>query len=470
MSLNNIKISYRLIASYLVTVGLMLMLSFVAIKYMKDLSELTNKLYKHPYTVSTAMLRIKGNIAEIDSLMKSLILTKERKQLAPIIQNITNYENKVIKDFTIVYDRFLGKKTRIENARQEFLTWRPIRTEIINYLQAGKQKKALASFHQNEGAFITKLNTQIQGVVQFAEGKAGAFLKGAFNERDDALTVTYTSVGIIVLISIFSAYLIIRSITIPIQKVLGVGDYLSKGNLTVKVDVNRTDEMGQVLTSMKNLVNKLHEVVGNVNQAANNVSSGSTELNSSAQQLSQGAINQASSVEEVSASMEEMSSNIQQNAENALATDKIATQAAIEAEESGQAVTEAVHAMKEIASKNSVIEEISRQTNLLALNAAIEAARAGEHGKGFAVVASEVRKLAERSQKAAGEIGTLSSSSTEIAERAGKMLQTLVPNIQRTAELVQEISQGTNEQRDGVGQVNSAIQSLDQIIQENAAA
>ena len=168
--------------------------------------------------------------------------------------------------------------------------------------------------------------------------------------------------------------------------------------------------------------------------------------------------------------MEEMVSNIKQNADNAQQTDKIANKSAKDAQESGQSVMEAVAAMKEIASKISIIEEIARQTNLLALNAAIEAARAGEHGKGFAVVAAEVRKLAERSQKAAGEINQLSTKTLNVSEKSGEMLNKLVPDIQRTAELVQEITAASKEQDTGAEQINKALQQLEQVIQQNASA
>ena len=168
--------------------------------------------------------------------------------------------------------------------------------------------------------------------------------------------------------------------------------------------------------------------------------------------------------------MEEMVSNIKQNADNASQTDKIANKSAKDAQESGKSVLEAVSAMKEIANKISIIEEIARQTNLLALNAAIEAARAGEHGKGFAVVAAEVRKLAERSQKAAAEINQLSSTTLRVSEKSGEMLDKLVPDIQRTAELVQEISAASKEQDTGAEQINKALQQLEKVIQQNASA
>jgi methyl-accepting chemotaxis protein len=186
--------------------------------------------------------------------------------------------------------------------------------------------------------------------------------------------------------------------------------------------------------------------------------------------MSKGASTQAASAEEASSSIEQMNANIRQNAENALQTEKIATQAANDAQEGGDAVNMTVSAMKQIADKIMIIEEIARQTNLLALNAAIEAARAGEHGKGFAVVAAEVRKLAERSQNAAAEINDLSTNSVEVAEQAGQLLEVIVPNIQKTAELVQEISAASKEQDAGAEQINKSIQQLDSVIQQNASA
>lgn len=219
-----------------------------------------------------------------------------------------------------------------------------------------------------------------------------------------------------------------------------------------------------------NALRALRKVVAEVQSASGQVTAGSTQLSSSAQEMSAGAEEQASSLEEVSSSMEEMASNIRQNADNAQETERIAQKAAIDAREGGKSVDETVGAMRDIAKRISIIEEIARQTNLLALNAAIEAARAGEHGKGFAVVASEVRKLAERSQKAAAEISDLSESSVQVAEKAGELLQRIVPDIQRTAQLVQEITAASREQDSGAEQINQAIQQLDQVVQQNSSA
>jgi methyl-accepting chemotaxis protein len=251
------------------------------------------------------------------------------------------------------------------------------------------------------------------------------------------------------------------------REVTGVAQEIAGGNLMVKVQP-RSDE-DSLMKAFAEMVRRLSEVVHDVKGSADNVATGADALSQSSQQLSQGSTEQASSVEEISASIEQMSSNIKQNADNASQTEKIAAKAALDAKEGGDAVAQTVEAMKQIASKISIIEEIARQTNLLALNAAIEAARASEHGRGFAVVASEVRKLAERSQRAAGEITQLSGSSVKVAERAGELLRKILPDVQKTSELVQEISAASREQDSGASQVNKAIQQLDQVIQQNAA-
>ena len=272
------------------------------------------------------------------------------------------------------------------------------------------------------------------------------------------------------IIGVLSALLIARAITGPIRKGVVFARVVSEGDLTDQLDMQQKDEIGELANALNNMVNKLCNIVGDIQTAVNNVTAGSEQLSSTAQELSQGAAEQAASVEETTSAMEQMSANIQQNADNAGKTEQIAIKASNDARESGAAVEEAVKAMNEIASKIIIIEEIARNTNLLALNAAIEAARAGEHGKGFAVVAAEVRKLAERSQTAAAEISEISGTSVKVAEKAGMMLNDLVPDIQKTADLVQEISAASNEQNTGVEQINKAIRQLDLVIQQNAAA
>ncbi|WP_027720515.1 methyl-accepting chemotaxis protein [Maridesulfovibrio zosterae] len=313
---------------------------------------------------------------------------------------------------------------------------------------------------------IQSILTQVRTTVADNIMKDEEMLHEADSTRKVIIIVSLVAV----LAGIIMAWVIAGGILGPLKKGLEFVAQVSGGNLCADVDLRRKDELGRLADGMRNMVSNLRSVVTDVNNASDSVASGSEELSASAESLSQGATEQAASIEEVSSSMEEMASNIRQNADNAIQTEGVAEKSQEQAGQSAQAVGEAVLAMKSIAEKIMIIEDIARQTNLLALNAAIEAARAGEHGKGFAVVAAEVRKLAERSGVAAAEISDLSSSSVAVAEKAGGMLEELVPSIRRTTELVQEIAAASNEQNTGVMQINKAIQQLDSVIQQNASA
>jgi methyl-accepting chemotaxis protein len=245
---------------------------------------------------------------------------------------------------------------------------------------------------------------------------------------------------------------------------------ISEGDIGEMVIEKYTGDFNRIKTGLNAMIQRLNGAVFSVRSIAEDVTSGSHAVSSSAQEMSQGATEQVSVAEAVSTSMQQMAVNIRQNATNALQTQEIARKAAQDAEEGGKAVLETIHAIKTIAEKITIVEEIARQTRLLSLNAAIEASRAHEHGKAFSVVASEVRALAERSQTAAEEINQLSLSSVAVAEKTGGMLNQLVPNIQRTAKLVREISAASNEQDMGAYQINGALQQLDTVIQQNASA
>ncbi|MDP2690320.1 MAG: methyl-accepting chemotaxis protein, partial [Deltaproteobacteria bacterium] len=365
----------------------------------------------------------------------------------------TAEEKQVFDDFNVAWKNY-------EQSRLNTYRW----------AVEGEVAKAKQNAATDASVKFNIVDEKVHRLIQIQDEAGQAMFKEAnasyLFTRNIVIVATLAAIGA----AIGLVILLSRLIANPLADLTtNVANKLAQGDLTIDIDVKGKDETGQLLAAMKNMVEKLRNVVTDVRSVSDNVASGSQELSAGAQQISQGATEQAAAIEETSSSMEEMTANIRQNSDNAQQTEKIAQKSADDAKESGKAVAETVNAMKEIASKISIIEEIARQTNLLALNAAIEAARAGEHGKGFAVVASEVRKLAERSQTAAGEISDLSSSSVQIAEKAGEMLSKLVPDIQKTSELVQEITAASGEQNSGADQINRALQQLDQVIQQNAS-
>ncbi|MZR15179.1 HAMP domain-containing protein [Maritimibacter sp. DP07] len=301
------------------------------------------------------------------------------------------------------------------------------------------------------------------------DGLANAVVRAGENyaaSRQLAILLTLAMVAL----GAIAATWIILTISRGLSRSIALAKRVASGDLTETAALRGNDEVTDLVRALNDMVAKLRGIVGEVSSGSANVASGAGEMASTSEQLSQGATEQASSTEEASSSMEEMTANIKQTADNASETESMAQKSAEDARASGRAVADAVGAMKTIAERILVVQEIARQTDLLALNAAVEAARAGEHGRGFAVVASEVRKLAERSQTAAGEISGLSSDTVKAAEEAGQMLEGLVPDIEKTATLVSQISGASQELATGANQVNLAIQQLDKVTQENTAA
>jgi methyl-accepting chemotaxis protein len=340
-----------------------------------------------------------------------------------------------------------------------------------------KEEYGLGSYRKPDGTAMANFYARVPNSPGWSLGlsvnevEINATVRGLVS-----LLIAILVVGVV--LAVIVAFFIARSIVKPVQLVMKAMECIAEGDLILaSVDTGarerlyvRGDELGALGRSMRDLRGSLTDVAGEITTAATQVSEGSEQLSQTAQGISQGASEQAASIEELSASVEELASTVRQNADNTSQADALARRVAQNADESGKAVGKMVDSMTQIAGRISIIEEIARQTNLLALNAAIEAARAGEAGKGFAVVASEVRKLAERSQKAAGEINELSKSSVEVAGDAGKKLNELLPDIKRTAELIQEIAAASSEQASGADQIAKGVSQMDTVVQQNASA
>jgi methyl-accepting chemotaxis protein len=353
-----------------------------------------------------------------------------------------------------IHPNSVGTSVANDDFFKEMLKNKTEQVNSIEYDWKGKQKLQYYMYYEPIDAFVT----------------AGFYT----DEMNKILGQIRWTIIIATLISVALVMIVLRAIVQsllkPIQKGVEFATKVSKGDLTATVDIFQQDEIGQLAQSLREMITKVKDIVENIKLGADSISTASNELSSASMQLSQGASDQASSAEEVSSSMEEMAANIQQNSENSQQAEKISVKVSQGIQKVGSAAQESLTSIRNIADKISIINDIAFQTNILALNAAVEAARAGEHGRGFAVVAAEVRKLAERSKVAADEIVDLASKSVHVTESASELMGSLIPEIEKTAKLVQEISAASNEQNSGTDQINVALQQLNLVTQQNAAS
>jgi methyl-accepting chemotaxis protein len=417
--------------------------------------------------------RIIQNILEVQSAEKSLLLESTEQGIdkyAEVIVNINATLNARLTELNKIATT--ESRVYIDTFTKAWNTFTDINKEVYRISRENGNIKA-SRLSNGEGRKLNDAATDLIAEIVVMNEKELRQDKASSTENyEKARNMMLAILVLGVLIGLGTAVWIIRGIMSQLGAeppiILEIAEKIAAGDLEAEQTHSKGKIVG-VLAAMITMRQKLVSVIGEVNSTSTSLASASEQISGTAQSLSEGASEQAASVEETSASVEQMGASINQNSENARVTDGIATESANAAKEGGESVIATVQAMKDIAGKITIIEDIAYQTNMLALNAAIEAARAGEHGKGFAVVAAEVRKLAERSQVAATEISELTGVSVKVAEKAGGLLEKMVPDISRTAELVQEITAASEEQASGVSQITSAMNQLDQVTQQNAA-
>ncbi len=468
--IKNITIKTKLLAGFTGLIMLMAGGLYYSINGLDNMNDRLDSIVEHSAEKVKLSARLNQDLLAISRAEKNILLARSARELEEYRQFIDD-TRRTIETRQEELHRLTDEqgKTMLNEFDALWESYHDVQQKMLAHAREDRIEEAYRLSSEKGRELLDQAQTSLANIVRDNEED---MTRDKIASDENYAMIQRSMAGLLV-VSVLTgslvAWVVMRSINQGIARAVEVSDALSEGDLTQKISITRNDEIGQLLKAMQNTIERLRGIVKHVKSAAENLAASSQQSSSSAEEMSQGATEQAASTEEASSSMEEMVSNIQQNASNAEYTEKSALKTAQDVQTAEKAAIENIEAMKTIVDKILIIEEIARQTHMLSLNATIEAARAGEHGKGFKVVAAEVRDLAGRSREAATEINQLANSSVAIAEKAGVLMNELTPDIHRTAELVQEISAASKEQRSGTEQVNQSIQQLDQVIQQNAS-
>lgn len=460
---SRLGIGQRLSLAFAVLILLSALMGSLAVVHVQGLSHHLNTLYSQSLTVSSALLRIENALLRMNSLQQQAVMAGGDQRLPDSEGRLELLHGQIVNELAIIG----GRDGRTDRLATLLAQWQAGSEQLLDQLYRQAPDEQVAATLAGNASLLAALRNELQASYEPVRESARQTIDQASAEGGRAMLVMIAGTLLALLAGLFLSWLMTRSITRPVNTALAMSDRLAHGDLTVRVDQQRHDEIGQLLDAMIHMVKKLREVVLGVSMTAENVAVVSQDMDYSSHELSRGAAEQGRAVEAIMVAMEQMSSIVLRNSDSAARTSSIASEAANSATASAETILRVMQAVQEMAQRVNIIDEIAEQTNLLAINAEIEAARAGAAGSGFSVVAAEVRKLAEASQEAAASISRLTGKTLADVKTASGLLGDMVGQVQQTAELVDHISAAGREQHEGIAQVDVALQKLQKVVEKN---